>query len=735
MQIDVIIVNYKSTDYLIKCLDSIKASADAVKLNILVQDNASEDGVERIGTLYPGVQLQMNTHNMGFAAAVNHAVRHSRAPYIMLLNPDSVVVAGLFDNVIEYMENNPDVGILGPKILDEDGTVQGSARAFPTPLTALFGRTSLFTRLFPNNRITSANLLTQQCDGINPMEVDWVSGACMVVRREAVDAVGLFDEQFFMYWEDADWCKRMWEAGWKVVYYPRSAIIHFVGKSSDKLLARSVFEFHKSVYLLFVKYSHRSYWLMKPIILFGLLVRLCFVFIFSKMNQYIAGRRPALGKIIVAPPGDKGRKIKILRMIARLNIGGPAIHVHLLTRGIDPRRFQTKLVTGKISDQEGDMSYLFDGESGKPTLIPELQREISLTMDVKAWFRIFRLLEHEQPDIVHTHTAKAGFSARFAVLVYNMAFGQQVYVVHTFHGHVFKGYFSPLKSQLFVFIERLIARFTNVIIAISQSQRQELVEKYRIAPGDKVKAIELGFDLQPFLGCKSLKGRFRKHLGVDRGQRVIGIIGRLVPIKNHRMFLEAARIFIERQPEVRVKFVVIGDGELRDYLEAYCRQSGLKNHVIFCGWIKNVPMVYADMDILALTSLNEGTPVSIIEAMAASVPVVATDAGGVRDILGMSTAAIQSNGLCFCERGILTRSNDPMGFFRGIRHLIDESAEQKEARIARARSFVKYRYAQSRLLKDIESLYVDIIDRKYSLEKTDKETFTQPQPHRVDISL
>ena len=171
---------------------------------------------------------------------------------------------------------------------------------------------------------------------------------------------------------------------------------------------------------------------------------------------------------------------------------------------------------------------------------------------------------------------------------------------------------------------------------------------------EKIRIIELGFDLKPFLSCAALKGRFRKKLGVGDKTILVGIIGRLVPIKNHEMFFKAVRLFLKANPEIDMKFVVVGDGECRQQLEAYCREQNLTRHVVFWGWIQNVSLVYADLDILALTSLNEGTPVSIIEAMASSVPVIATQVGGIQDLMGKPVdSTVEKWGFTVCERGIL----------------------------------------------------------------------------------
>lgn len=709
--IDIIIVNYNSTDYLLVCLESIYRSLDGRPARIFVEDNASTDGVHRIRQNFPDVHVNQNAVNIGFGAAANMAMKKGNSPYVVLINPDSKVEKGLFDNAIEYLKDNPDIGIIGPRVFDSNGDIQGSARAFPTPLTALFGRQSLFTRLFPENRITRANLLANQCDGQTPMEVDWVSGACMLVRRKAIDQIGWLDERFFMYWEDADWCRRMRENNWKVIYYPCATVRHYVGKSSSKLLVRSTYEFHKSVYLLYNKYYPGHFQFLKPLIILGLLYRFCFVTISSKLNLLLTRRKdhpkPAWKK--TDSIRDTRRPIAILRMIARLNIGGPSIHVHLLTKKLNPDKFNTTLVTGRISPLEGDMNYLFNPGEPQPIRIPELQREISLMMDIQAFFRIFAVLKQKSPDIVHTHTAKAGFSARFAAIIYNLLFRRHVKLVHTFHGNVFEGYFNPLSSYLFILIERIIARFTDIIVAISDSQKSDLRDKYRVAPDHKVKTIRLGFNLHPFVNADHLKGEFKRRIGVDQNTRLIGIIGRLVPIKNHHMFLDAAHNFLSRDAGDTVKFVVIGDGELRKELERYADQIGIGSYIIFCGWIRRIAMVYADLDILALTSKNEGTPVSIIEAMASGVPVLATDVGGVRDLLGDVLTTGPHNQFQYCERGLLCHKRDATGFGMGMEALIKTPNGQIIEQLSRARHFVMETYSQDRLVKDIELLYHDLM--------------------------
>jgi len=222
--IDIVIVNYKSTDYLLKCLKSVYDSRKNTSIEVFVQDNDSRDDVDCILTEFPKVHLTKNNFNIGFGKAVNKGIKQGTSSYVLILNPDTVMKSGFFELVLQYFENNSNIGVIGPKILNRCGSLQGSARAFPSPFTAFFGRNSFLTKWFPNNRISRKSILSTGSDGISPMFVDWVSGACMLVRRKAIDDVGLLDEQFFLYWEDADWCKRMWDKEWKIVYFPRALL-------------------------------------------------------------------------------------------------------------------------------------------------------------------------------------------------------------------------------------------------------------------------------------------------------------------------------------------------------------------------------------------------------------------------------------------------------------------------------------------------------------------------------
>lgn len=378
------------------------------------------------------------------------------------------------------------------------------------------------------------------------------------------------------------------------------------------------------------------------------------------------------------------KRIKVMRIIARINIGGPAIHTILLTEGLNRDLFDSLLVTGNISSGESDMFYLADKKGVKPIIIPELARDINFKNDLVAFLRLYQAIRENKPDIVHTHTAKAGFLGRLAAILAGVPCR-----VHTFHGHIFDGYFSRIKSAIFVLMEKILSWKTDVIIAVSPAVKKQLL-RYGIANPDKIVVIPLGLELDGLLG-----------LGEKEDSQFfnIGIVGRLTKIKNHKLFFDAARELQLRYKKGReLKFIVIGDGELKENLREYVENIGLSG-VEFMGWVKDSIEIYKDLDIVALTSINEGTPVSLIEAMAAARAVIATDVGGVKDLVEPVCKRIN-----LAVDKILIGSGDTQGLANAMSFLIDDEQLRRGFGIA-GRNFVKERFTKERLISDIEKLY------------------------------
>lgn len=384
--------------------------------------------------------------------------------------------------------------------------------------------------------------------------------------------------------------------------------------------------------------------------------------------------------------------MKILRIIARLNIGGPARNAVLLSEGLsgyphgndrDDLQWKTVLVCGEVGEGEGDMMWLAREKGIEPVIVPELGRELSFWDDWRAFWKIYRIICRERPDVIHTHTAKAGALGRMAGVVYKVcskALNKPI-LVHTFHGHVLHSYFGRIKTFFFIWVEKILALFTDKIIVVSESLKKELVERFRIAPEKKVQVVELGFELDELLKLPSKE---------DRDVINIGIVGRLVAVKNHRMLLRVAQ-------KIKAKFLIVGDGELRRELENYVRELGIEDIVEFKGWVKDLGKIYLDLDILVLTSLNEGTPVSIIEAMAAARPVVATNVGGVRDVV--------EDG----KSGYLVGSGDEEKFSEKLLDLINHPEKRKIFGEC-GRKAVNHRFSKDRLIKDTEKLYNELLE-------------------------
>ncbi|MCR4407330.1 MAG: glycosyltransferase family 4 protein [Anaerolineae bacterium] len=384
-------------------------------------------------------------------------------------------------------------------------------------------------------------------------------------------------------------------------------------------------------------------------------------------------------------------RIRVARVIARLNIGGPAIHTILLTAGLHPARFESLLVTGVEAEHEGNMLDLAAAKGVQPLIIPDLGREISLWRDVRTLGALYRLFRRWRPTIVHTHTAKAGTVGRLAARLAGVPI-----VIHTFHGHVFHGYFGSWKTQAFICIERGLARLSDRIVTVSEGQRAELAG-YGIAPPDKIVVIPLGFELDELLHCQSYQGALRAELGLAADTPLVGIVARLTAVKNHHLFLEAARLIVQAEPVTR--FLIVGDGELRDELENRARELGLAERVFFLGWRSDMPRIYADLDVIALTSRNEGTPVSLIEGMAAGVPVVSTAVGGVPDIV--------ADGVC----GYLVPPDDAAGLAEAIVALLRDK-KKAQAMGQAGREAARERFGMERLLSDVERLYTQLLIEK-----------------------
>ena len=323
------------------------------------------------------------------------------------------------------------------------------------------------------------------------------------------------------------------------------------------------------------------------------------------------------------------KKIKVLRIINRFNIGGPTYNATFLTAFLGPE-YETLLVGGLPEEGESDSLFILEKYGVKPMLMKEMVRNPSISSDRKAYKKLKQIIKDFQPDIVHTHAAKAGALGRKAAISCDVPV-----VIHTFHGHVFHSYFGKIKTTIFKTIERRLAAKSDAIIAISEIQKYELSKVHRIVDKNKITVIPLGFDLIPFRDKRISEREIeRKKHNVDYSVVAIAIIGRLAPIKNHQYFLEVIEAILKRTTK-KIKVFIVGDGTEKKSIELKVKEisNSYPDVIQMTSWIEDIGTFNAAMDVICLTSKNEGTPVSLIEAQAAGIPVITTDVGGVRDII------------------------------------------------------------------------------------------------------
>ncbi len=413
----------------------------------------------------------------------------------------------------------------------------------------------------------------------------------------------------------------------------------------------------------------------------------------------------------------RSEAVRVVRINARLNVGGIARHVAWLTAGLRSAGYESVLVAGTVPPGEDDMSDFVRAQGVEPLVIAEMSREISYKDLVTVW-KLYRLLLRIRPAVVHTHSAKAGVVGRLAGMLYRWLtpttlWGRprQCRVIHTFHGHIFHSYFGPWKTWLFLTIEKVLARtVTDRIVVISAQQYREIHETFGVGKPGQFAVIPLGLDLGVFDGWADRRSVVREELGAADDDVLVGIVGRLTEIKNHGLFLEAAARFLQKQPAGgrRVRFLVVGNGHLRDGLEARARELGLGDAVQFLGMRDDPEDFYPALDVVALTSHNEGTPLTLIEAMANARAIVATNVGGVVDLLGLAPTGVAGAGWTLCERGVLVQPGDATAFSDGLARLV-ENADLRREIGACGRTFVETNYSKERLLQDVATLYEQLL--------------------------
>jgi glycosyltransferase involved in cell wall biosynthesis len=398
------------------------------------------------------------------------------------------------------------------------------------------------------------------------------------------------------------------------------------------------------------------------------------------------------GSLAVSDP------VRVARIITRLNIGGPAIQAITLSARLESAGYHTLLIHGRIGRGEGEMDYLVPRDrSFEMAYVPALRREIAPAADAAALGRLVRLLRTFRPAIIHTHTAKAGSLGRLAALLYNASTGRRApaRIVHTYHGHVLDGYFGTWTVRALSAIEGFLGRRSNTLLAVSPRVRHDLLQMHGIGAASRFRVLPLGFDLEPLAAIgPAERATARRGLGLDRNARVVAFVGRLTAIKQPELFLSAAARVSAADP--RAHFLVVGGGELDEVLRTKAATLGLSDRVRFLGWQKDIVPIYAASDLVAITSRNEGTPVALIESMAAGVPSVCFAVGGVPDVI------------IGADLGVLIAAGDVDAFADAVCDLLHDDAS-RAAMGARARAHVLDRYRVERLVRDIDGLYRQLL--------------------------
>ena len=406
------------------------------------------------------------------------------------------------------------------------------------------------------------------------------------------------------------------------------------------------------------------------------------------------------------------RPLRLLRVISRLNVGGPARQVFWLSRDLRDFGYETTVVAGRIPANEDSLEGEFE-RAGIPILrFPEMEREISLARDLAASWNLRRLIQELGPDLVHVHLSKAAFLVRVArILSPARRFAP---VVYTHHGNRLRGYFSPAKQSLVRMTERVLAPWTEAFLVLSPQQRDEIALEFRIGRPSQYRVVPLGLDLSFVDRLDSYRGELRKELALPPERPLVGIVGRIAPIKNHELFVAAASAVAARWgPDNRPFFVVVGSGSEQELesLQERVHAGRLAQDFRFLGTRKDPAEFLADLDVVTLTSRNEGTPLSLIEAMAAGRAIVATDVGGVRDLLTREWGEDAGKPWCLSEepRGVLVASGAVEEFAAALTAILREPARREQMGRA-SREFARSRFSLERLTRDLDRVYREVLE-------------------------
>ncbi|HEY2727547.1 MAG TPA: glycosyltransferase [Parafilimonas sp.] len=674
-QITASIVLYKNDESVITTINSFLSSL--LKLKLYLIDNSPTDKLktglkdiladERVNYIF-------NNKNLGFGKAHNIALKKSidQSLYHLVLNPDIEFDNGVLEGVFYFMQSHSDVGQLLPKVFYKDGNLQKLCHLLPRPV-------NLISRRFFENAAWSKKINDEyELNGFaydKCLNIPNLSGCFMFLRCDVLKQTGLFDERYFMYMEDIDLCRRI-HAISKTVFLPDVSIVH--GFEKESYTNKIVLKYHVQSA---IKYFNKWGW--------------TFDAERKKFNSRIL-------KHINADVKKTSHKPRLLILTNRLVVGGISNDIIPLAYYLRSE-FDILILYGEKEEGEADAVFLLNKYPGlNIKKINAFQKQTNLIKDTAAWFAISKEIKNFDADIVHTHGAKSGFFGRIA------AYKNKIpCIIHTYHGHHFHSYYNRFISSFLLKMERRLGRITTTIIAISKWQKKELTEIYKIVPAEKVETVSLGIEPEK-INIDPVKQRcvFRKKYNVDEDVIAIGIAGRIVPIKNLKLFVQVAGKLLLSAAK-KLCFFIIGDGVLKRQIEeectalniSYTENAGEKASIIFTSWIEDIfPAMHA-MDIIALTSNNEGTPMSLIEAQFCGKPVVATNAGGVKDTLIIN------------ETGFLAEPGDADVMFKKLKLLIENDALRKEMG-EKAALFATENFSKQKEVESYKQLYKNLLTQK-----------------------
>jgi len=401
------------------------------------------------------------------------------------------------------------------------------------------------------------------------------------------------------------------------------------------------------------------------------------------------------------------RPLKVVRIIDRLIYGGPTRNVVFLTEGLAKLGFECALITGVPANGEADMTFWAQQYDVEPLRIGEMSRELG-PRDVVVILKLWRMFKQLRPDIIHTHKSKAGAAGRVAAFLYRywtpstlVGRPRKVRILHTFHGHIFHSYYGRLKTAVFIRIERALAHITDCIITVSEQQKHEIRDTFRVGLRTQFRVIPLGMDFRDAATPAGL----RDQCGIGQQEFLIGAVGRLCEVKNFSLLLQAVATARRMNPSLRLHLAFIGDGHLRPGLETEAAELGISQNVTFAGFCGEIDAIYPELDIAALSSLNEGTPLALIEAMGHGRPVITTEVGGYKDILGEPVSV--ADGFSIWANGVSVRSGDSRGYAKALSFLVANPDLCKQMG-ERARHYAWQNFSRERLIWDTAALYREL---------------------------